>query len=242
MRYFTLLLLMPLAACGSLHDEDATASIPPSGSGSTRAYAASDFSAVQLRGPDDVDVRVGSSFSVRAEGDPKVLDHLRIVRDGDALRVGRKQSWLSWGSDTRAKVYITMPRIARAGLSGSGNMTVDRVEGAAFDGKLSGSGDITIGAVAVDNASFSIAGSGDIAATHGTARQIKVSIAGSGNFEGKNLSASSATVDVAGSGNVSAAVDGAAKVSIAGSGDVDLGPKAKCSSRTAGSGSVRCGG
>lgn len=242
MRYLTFALLMPLAACGGFHQEDSGSSIVPNGSGSTRSYAANDFTAVQLRGPDDVDVRVGSSFSVRAEGDPETLDRLRIVRDGDSLRVGRKNSWFSWGSEAKAKIYVTMPRITRAGLAGSGNLTIDRVEGATFEGKLSGSGDIRMIAVAVDNATFSIAGSGDIAAERGTARQIKVSIAGSGSFEGQHLVAGGAIVDVAGSGNVNAAVDGAAKVSIMGSGDVDLGAKAKCESHTAGSGSVRCGG
>ncbi|WEK44343.1 MAG: DUF2807 domain-containing protein [Candidatus Sphingomonas colombiensis] len=241
MRYLTLALLLPLAACGGLHDEDSQPSIAPNGSGSSRTFAANDFTAVELRGPDDMDVRVGSAFSVRADGDPGVLDKLRVVRDGQTLRVGRKTGF-SWGSTGSAKIYVTMPRVTAASLSGSGNLAVDRIEGSGFDGALSGSGDLKIGAIAVDNAAFSISGSGKVSTDRGTARQLKISVAGSGDVDARNLVAQSAKVDVAGSGDVRATVNGPATVSIMGSSDIDLGPKAKCETHKTGSGSVRCGG
>ncbi|WBH15154.1 head GIN domain-containing protein [Sphingomonas radiodurans] len=242
MRAFVFALLMPLAACGGGWSDDESPGVPATGSGGTRNYAVADFTAVDQRGPDDVDVRVGAGFSVRAEGDPDVLDKVKIEQVGDALRIGRvRTAGFNWSSSSGAKIYVTMPRLTRATLAGSGDMAIDRVEGAAFDGKIAGSGALALGAVAVETLQLTIAGSGSVAA-RGEAATLGVSIAGSGDVDAAGLTARGATVKIAGTGSVKALVDGDAKVSIAGVGDVDLGPKARCQTKKAGSGEVRCGG
>lgn len=240
MRALAFALLLPIAACGNgwSGDDDAPG-VAGTGSGGSRNYAVSDFAQIEQRGPDDVDVRVGSGFSVRAEGDEKVLKQIRIVRDGDRLRIGRTRGFnLNSGA---VKVYVTMPRIASAGVAGSGNMTIDRVEGTDFRGAVAGSGNLMLGRVTVEALKLSIAGSGN-AVARGQAASLNVSIAGSGDVDAGGLSASDAKVNIAGSGSVRAAVDGDASVSIMGSGDVDLGPKARCTIKKMGSGDVRCGG
>lgn len=242
MRAFALALLIPLAACGGTSSEDDGPGVPGTGAGGTRSYAVADFTAVDQRGPDDVDVRVGAGFSVRAEGESDVLDKVKIERVGSALRIGRVRSaGFDWGTSSGAKIYVTMPQVVRASLAGSGDMTIDRVEGAAFDGSIAGAGTLTLGAVAVEAMQLSIAGAGNVEA-RGQATTLGVSIAGSGDIDAAGLTARGATVKIAGSGSVKALVDGDAKISIAGVGDVDLGPKARCQTKKAGSGDVRCGG
>lgn len=231
-----------LAACSFGGNADADQpGIPGQGAGNARTYAAADFDTIDLRGADNADVRVGSGFSVRAEGDPEVLDRLRITREGNALRIDRRRDsgWHWGGSD--ARVLVTMPRIVAAKLAGSGDLTIDRAEGARFDGSLAGSGNLKVQAMQVDEARLAIAGSGDIKAG-GNANRVEVSIAGSGSLDGGDLEAKAAKVSVAGSGNVRAKLDGEGEVRIAGSGDVDLGGKARCTIRASGSGTVRCGG
>ena len=238
------LAIAPLAACsidGS--DSDSTPGLPGSGSGTTRTFAATDFTAVELRGSDDVDVRVGTAFSVRAEGPAAELDKLKIERDGDTLKIGRiGRKGFNWSDDSKGKVtvYVTMPRIAEASVAGSGNLGVDRVEGQAFEGELAGSGNLTIATLAVQQAKFDIAGSGNTKVS-GTTGRFEANIAGSGDIDGAGLKASSAEVSIAGSGNVKAEVAGQAKVNVMGSGDVDLGRNAKCATSKMGSGAVTCG-
>lgn len=235
------LLAAPLAACSFGSDSDSKPGLPASGSGTTRTFAAADFTAVDLRGSDDVDVRVGTGFSVRAEGPATELDKLKIERDGDTLKVGRINTHgISWGSRNNVTVYVTMPRIAKGSLAGSGNLTIDRVEGQDFSGELAGSGNLAVAALGVQSAKFDIAGSGDTKLA-GTAKQITIEIAGSGDVEASGLKADGADVSIAGSGSVRAEVNGAAKINILGSGDVDLGKGAKCSVTKMGSGEVRCG-
>lgn len=229
-----------IAACSMNSGDDDGPGVAASGGGTTRSYAVGDFTGVELKGADDVDVRVGTAFSVRAEGPSKELDTLRIVKDGDTLDIGRR-SGASFGRSDPVKVFVTLPRLAKAGVGGSGMMTVDRVEGTNFAGSVGGSGNLSIAAMTVDAADLSIAGSGGLMAV-GTATALTVNIAGSGDLTAPQLVARRAQVSIAGSGDARAVVDGPAKVNILGSGDVDLGPKAKCEVSKMGSGSVSCGG
>lgn len=241
MNALSLLLIVPLAACSV--DSDASGpGVAGVGSGTTRTFAVTDFSALSLRGSDDVDVRVGTGFSVRAEGPSKELDKLKIERVGDTLRIGRKdRSGFSWGSSDTVKVYVTMPRIAAATIAGSGDMAIDRVEGQRFTGDTAGSGSLNIAMLGVREAKLSIAGSGDMT-LKGSTERLTVDIAGSGDVDATGVSANTATVSVMGSGGVRAAVNGPATVSMMGSGDVDLGKGAKCAISKMGSGEVKCGG
>ena len=242
MKRLALGLITPLAACSMSASGNESPGAPAQGSGTTRTYSLVDFSGIDLRGSDDIDVRVGTGFSVRAEGPSDDLDTLRIDKEGSTLNVGRKtRMGMSWGKGNKVKVFVTLPRLAEANVAGSGTMTVDRVEGSAFKAGIAGSGALRIAALQVEDVRFSIAGSGDASAA-GTATSLKVEMAGSGSVDGSRLQAQSASIEMAGSGNVRAVVNGPAKVDMLGSGDVDLGPNARCTVSKMGSGKVRCAG
>lgn len=234
---------LPLMACSVSSDDrdDGIPGVAGQGAGTTRTYAVADFTEVDLRGADDIDIRVGPGFSVRADGDAEVLDHVKIEKVGNVLRVGRTRiSGWSWGGKG-AKISITMPRLTQAAVAGSGDITVDRIAGARFEGSGAGSGSLSVGELAVDAATFSLAGSGDLK-FKGTVKTLEISLAGSGDVDAGDLNASQAKVSIAGSGSVRAEVNGPAEVDVMGSGDVDLGAGAKCKISKMGSGSVRCGG
>ncbi len=227
-----------LAGC-SIGSDDGPG-IAPTGSGPTRSYTVDGFSRIALTGHDDVDVRNGTAFSVRAEGPTDQLDRLRIAKDGETLSIGQKRTLFGWGDQPKVKVYVTLPRLTDATIAGSGTMAVDRVEGDRFDATVAGSGDLNIATLAVDRAEVSIAGSGDVRAG-GTVKRLEVSIAGSGSLDAAGLRVGQAAVSVAGSGDVRAAVNGQAQVDLMGSGSVDLGADAMCKVSKMGSGSIRCG-
>jgi hypothetical protein len=238
MRTLALLALIPLAACSGSGDARTAAS----GVNGNKTFAIDGFSAVEATGPDDVDVRLGSGFSVRAEGDTGIMAKLEIVRNGDTLEIRRKSnSGFSWGGGNRGhvKIYVTMPRITAASTTGSGDMAIDHVEGDGFKLSATGSGDLSIASMAVQRADFSLTGSGNVGAS-GTAKTGSFSITGSGDIDAAKLSLSQADVSVMGSGGVSATVAGPAKVDVMGSGDVTLTGGAKCTTSKMGSGSVSC--
>lgn len=245
MRAFLIALtFLPLAACdgdAAIGQRSGTV-IDATGSGNARSYAARDFTRVELRGSDDVEISTGADFAIRAEGDTAILDKLEIRIDGDKLIVGRKDR-TGWNWDGRddgdVRILVSMPTIRSGSLGGAGDLTINRTTGD-FDGDLAGSGDLTIGIMQGGRASFSLAGSGTIAAS-GRIERFDLSIAGSGDFNAAGLSANGADITIAGSGNTRARVNGDASVTILGSGDVDLGPNARCKASEMGSGEVRCG-
>lgn len=227
-----------LTACSVGSDQGDA--VPATGSGPTRTYAVEGFDGIVVAGGDDVDVRAGTAFSVRAEGPADQLDQLRIGRDGRDLVIARKKHVFSFGGSHNVKVFVTLPRLTQANIVGSGTMTVDRIEGSKFEANIAGSGDLNIAALSTDAADVTIAGSGTMRAG-GAIKRLDATVMGSGSLDAAGLRVGEADVTVAGSGNVRAAVSGLAKVEVMGSGDVDLGAAAQCEVSKKGSGSVRCG-
>jgi hypothetical protein len=236
MRPFALLALPLLAACSFGGGEDEGAK--PTGSGAVRTYQLSGFEEVKAAGSDDVAIRVGPAFSVRAEGPPEVLDRLRVAVDDGALEIGRKRSMGS-GSGS-AKLFVTLPRLSRVASAGSGDVSVDRAEGDALRAQVAGSGGMMLSGLRLRDVDLDVAGSGTITAA-GTADRLRVKMAGSGDVDARQLQASRGDVSMAGSGTVRGRVNGRAEVKILGSGTVDLGPDARCEVRKMGSGTVTCG-
>ncbi len=206
------------------------------------AFALSGFDEVSVTGPLDVSISYGEDFSVVAEGPPDALKQVEaLVEDGRLLM--RPRDGLSFGGSDSADVTfrITMPRIERIALDGSGDVLIDQVRGEAFSAMLNGSGDIVVDSLEVDRAELALSGSGDINAK-GAVREVAVTVEGSGNVDAGGLRTAIANVSVTGSGDVEIPVSGEATVSVIGSGDVDIAGTATCSITSAGSGEVRCGG
>jgi Putative auto-transporter adhesin, head GIN domain len=228
--------LFALAACSAGQSESRDAG--PSGS---RTYPVGAFTAVSLEGPDDVHVVTGPATSVVAEGAARTLDKLDIRLDGRTLKISRKRSgWgMNWNSDKGVMVTVTVPAITDAAVAGSGDMSIDSVEGDAFTASVAGSGGLRIAAIAVRRAKLSIAGSGDLMAI-GTSGDTTLSTAGSGNIDAARLASQRVTVSAVGSGNVEAAASDSATISITGSGDVNVRGTDKCNVSKIGSGEARC--
>lgn len=228
--------VLPLAACtmgaGGAHAADAPAS---------RVFPVTGFSGVDLAGSASVDIRTGTRFSVRAEGDQAALDQLVITRTGTMLTIGQRRQGASGWRRTRApKVFVTMPRLAQVDIGGAGSIHVDRVEGGALAASIGGSGSLAVDALRVDTTRLSIDGSGSITAG-GSTGLLDLGLGGSGSMRLGSVRASRARVDLSGSGSIRAMVAGPAEVSLSGAGSIDLGPDARCQTRKTGSGRVRCG-
>lgn len=214
---------------------------PASAWAADRSFTVGGFDEIEVAGPFDVVVNVGKGPSVRAAGETKDLDRLKVEVVGRELRIGSKERrWTDWSRGEPVKIWVTVPALKAASIAGSGDLQVDRVKGDAFNGSVAGSGDLSIASLSVTNASFSVAGSGDLTAA-GNCKAAKVSIAGSGDVNIGGMRCQSLNASIAGSGAINANATQAAKVSIMGSGDVVVSGGAKCEVSKMGSGSVRCG-
>lgn len=237
---FAFLLLSSVVACSSLEaqTEMRTESTEEFVS---RDFALSGFDGISLEAPSDVDVRIGDSFSVRAEARPALLDMLEFrVEDGVLViscrdNVDYSHPRFRGGS----RVFVTMPVVRKAAIAASGDMRVEAGEGDEFRAAIAGSGDLTVDTVTATRARFSIAGSGDLRAA-GTARDIEASIAGSGDMALADLRAQTMRASIQGSGEIDAYVTGNVDASFAGSGQVRARGGAQCRSTSIGSGRLSC--
>lgn len=206
-------------------------------------YQAANFDQISTVGPQDVRVTRGDAFAVRAEGSPRALAQLEAVVVNGKLTIQPKHgfNWGNWRSLQPATFYVTLPKLEAVAVAGSGDVSVDRIEGERFDGSIAGPGSLAIAAMAVGDASFSIGGQGDVTVA-GTAKNTHVSIAGTGEVQGGGLSSDMASISIGGTGDVELTVQKEANVSIMGTGDVDISGPGRCSVTQMGSGDVTCAG
>ncbi len=230
-----------LAGCNASVGGGDDAAKGTNGPDGSRSFAAADFTGVELAGADDVVIKQGASFSVVATGPQSVLDQLVVsVADG-VLVVRRKTMGMSWSDAQTATVTVTMPVLASAAISGSGDLTADRAAADSVAATLSGSGDLSIATVDAKTVALSLAGSGDLKIGGGKADSGDLGLAGSGDMDASGLSLANASVSLAGSGDIALTATGAVKASLVGSGDVRVSGGAKCDSNAIGSGEVICG-
>ena len=228
-------LLLP--GCSGRDDTDAQAGEP------TDYAALRNFTGVSATGPDQVMVTVGKDFSVGAEGDADVLKRLRIrVEDGD-LKIGRDDAgmrfWKS-GNAKAATIRVSLPALDEIALTGSGDISVNRVTGAELQLSLTGSGNMKVGAVSLRSLDVSITGTGDVGVA-GTAREAELSTTGTGKIDATALKVDRAAAQVMGTGDIALRSDGDVDISIMGSGDVTVHGRARCNIDSMGSGKAKCG-
>lgn len=224
------------SACGHRAAEDAGATV-------SRNYQVASFDQVEVAGPYDVQVRTGPNVSVSANGAEKLLGRTIVEVKGNKLVIRPEQRGMfhfGWSSRGKATFTVTVPTLSAATIAGSGDIRVDQVKGASFEGTVAGSGGIDVGTLDVQQLKLTIAGSGGATARSGKARNAKLDIAGSGDIDAGGIAAQTADVSIAGSGNIKANATSAADVSIMGSGDVEVTGGAKCSISKQGSGNVSC--
>lgn len=200
-----------------------------------------DFTAIDATGPDDVKVTIAPEFSVRAQGDAQAIADLDIRVKGSTLLIGRKSSttWSGAKNANRATIYVTMPAITAADLTGAGDLDLDKAEGDSLTLSLTGAGDFRIGSVRLQSLTTDITGAGSVKIA-GTADKAKLSITGAGDIDGEALKIGDADVSVLGVGDIDFASDGKVAISIMGPGDVTVKGKAQCTKTGLGPGEARC--
>ncbi|QHL88169.1 hypothetical protein GU926_12285 [Nibribacter ruber] len=200
------------------------------------------FTMIGLAFPAHVEVRKGSTHSVKVEGDAKDLKELITeVKDGKLL-IKRKDSdnWISWGSNDSkpVRVYVTTPTLEAVSVSGSGKLVAqDTFKGASMSLAVSGSGSITM-STDVDKLTSKISGSGTIH-LKGEGKSTSASISGSGSLKGYDFETETASVSISGSGSCEINAKATLKSIISGSGRVYYSGSPSVDSRVSGSGSVK---
>lgn len=208
----------------------------------TQGFDLKGFTGVEVAGPDDVTIRQGDAFSISAKGPKNEINELEIKLEGTVLTIGRKRAGFSFSSHDSdgVRIDITMPKLDRLRLTGSGSIDADAVEGDAVEAVVTGSGDLKVAKLTGKSAKLRISGSGDLEVGGGAIGSGDYDVTGSGSIDADGLVAGTLDISIAGSGDVDAHATSAADISILGSGDATIGGGAKCTTKAMGSGTATC--
>lgn len=175
------------------------------------------FDAVSFGGAGHVIITVGPKASLVLEGDAETLARTKAEVSGGMLSIGRRDD--DFGRGGRLTAHITVPRLASAQVSGSGQLKVSGLNGGETAIALSGSGRIE---------------------ADGKLDAVNLVISGSGLADMPKLVVTDANVVISGSGSALVDARGALNVKVSGSGVVRyIGAPKDINTSISGSGSVR---
>lgn len=200
----------------------------------TREIQLDAFHGIDVNGSTKVYIARGPVQHVKVKGEPNILDELETDIDDGTWQIEFDRCL---GKHKAVEVYITMPDMDYAEVSGSGLLQMDDTfEAADFQARVSGSGKIN-GQITVGKLTSRISGSGSISLA-GTAVNHDIAISGSGSINAFELDTRNTEVGVSGSGSAEVTVADALDVDISGSGRVYYQGNPAVNTHISGSGKV----
>jgi len=177
-----------------------------------------EFYNVQVSGANPVHISYGNEYKVLLKGSSNLISYFKTTVEGKNLKLSYKNANVNHDD---IEVYITMPLIKGASISGSGNLDID--------GSFA----------AIDEFGISINGSGDVSVNNELKiNELDVAISGSGKVFFQKAIAKVADIDISGSGDVHLQVTNYLNARISGSGEVYYRGNPQLDTRISGSGKL----
>jgi hypothetical protein len=184
----------------------------------TETRSLDEFTSLRVSGANRVKVSYGNEYKVLLKGSSNLIPYFETKLDGKILNLSYKNANVNRDD---IEIFVTMPLIKGASLSGSGGLEIDGSFASIheFDLSISGSGDASV------NQDFLI-------------NKMNVRISGSGKAFFQKAIAKEADIDVSGSGDVHLQVSDYLKARISGSGEVYYKGNPQLDSKISGSGKL----
>lgn len=167
-----------------------------SGVAATQSRALARFSSLDLAGSNNVTVVVGGRQSVVVHADSNLIRHVTTRVVAGTLVIGTTGSFTT---RTPMDVDVSVPSLAAVKLSGSGEITVTRIEAPQLSVTLSGSG---------------------VLSANGTATRLDVAVGGSGLAQLSDLIARDVRAVVTGSGLIRVTATASLNAAVPGTGAI----------------------
>lgn len=177
MKHLTLMAIISMLLLSACKKDRLTAN----GEQITETRAMNEFHSLKIEGASDIHVTYGNEYKVVIKGSSNLIPYFKTNIVNRNLIVGYENANVK--SDD-IEVYITMPLLKNASLSGSGDMEITGafVPINALDLSLSGSGDIAIvNELMIDQLYVSISGSGEMSLQKAISKNAEINITGSGD-------------------------------------------------------------
>lgn len=193
------------------------------------------FEGISLGISGNVYLKQGPVQSVEVESQQNIIDNLMTDIEDNVWKIRFEKNVRGY---EKLNIYITIPNLTTARISGSGDIIGKTPFTLSGDAKLgiSGSGAILLD-LKGDAIDAAISGSGDIE-LKGTANALKVQISGSGDVNAFEMAAKKASIAISGSGDAMIHVTEILDAAVSGSGDITYKGQPKVKAKISGSGEV----
>jgi len=203
----------------------------------------STFTGISLRIPGKLHLTQGNVQRVEINAKSATLKDVITEVNGRQLVIRfASRNLLSRTFDPgKIEMYITIPEVSGLSVSGSGDIIGEgEIKALITDFSVSGSGNITLDRLNCDRIKSVVSGSGDIILNGDKkASEFTGVISGSGNIKASGLEAENVDITISGSGNGSVRSNGHIKVKIVGSGNLYYSGNPDIDSSVVGSGNIR---
>lgn len=181
------------------------------------------FDVVELDGPFQADIRVGSGPDLDVEGPTYLIKALDVHVGSDKL-ILKVDEDLDVQEGDWIKISLDTPALTALTIAGHGKTTVQAPVGESLAVDIRGASTLGLSNVNVGQLTIGIAGAADVTAA-GTAKQATYRLSGAGAFTAQELVAEDVSVNLSGAGSVrvhatkriKGAVSGIGKLAVAGS-------------------------
>lgn len=179
---------------------------PPAFAGETvrRSFELQDFSAIEISGAYDLDVKVGDDYSVTISGHETELARSEVsVRNGALVLGSRKRLHREKDHDGHDSLTatVTLPALDRLTVSGVVDADISGVDAGAFEVNLSGVGEVNI---------------------EGRCKRLDARVSGVGELNARALECAEADIALSGMGEASVYAREAAKAEVSGMGEINI--------------------
>jgi Putative auto-transporter adhesin, head GIN domain len=207
-----------------------------------RSFLIGDYSEVVVSGDIQVEIANNGPPSAMAEGDAKLVDALKIERNGQIVRISlfqdaRNTSKIPLGA---IRVKLVGRNLKRLSLAGPGKISVDAMKAPAINLDLKGPGEIDIGKFDTEKSAIFLNGSGRVKLGSGMVRNGAVAIRGTAQLDAAELSFGTLSLATMGSAVVTTKANSDVTISNSGAGSITIGGTPNCIIRQSGSGTINC--
>jgi hypothetical protein len=218
--------------------------LPQTASAAERKFLMGGFDDIIVEGDMQLNIVTGKSPSAKASGDQRVLDSVRINRQGSTVTV-RLQEILNNNKAVPISepliLTMTNRQIRNITVRGNARVSVDAVKGYANSNILIiGSGELNIATMMVDQLGVIVSGNAKMAIVGGVAKIMRINMDGSGTFAAPALQSRALQLTHNGNATTTASVSEKAEISNTGAGTIQISGAGRCFIRKAGSATIQC--
>lgn len=185
----------------------------------TETRNVSGFHAVQFTTAGTLDITQGNIESLTIEAGKNVMEHLTSEVQGGVLVLGFDMSRWPELINIPIKFHLVVKDLDSIGLSGAGNIEMDKLDTTNLSISLSGAGNISLEDIQASMINTKLSGAGNISLS-GTTEIQQALLTGLGNYQADDLKSQTSSIQLTGAGNAQVWVKKELDVTISGAGSV----------------------